>query len=494
MRNTVKIPELITVHAGPPDAPAKNYTIPYTDYIKNVVSRAVSPLWPEEAIRAVIIAAQTYALGRLAEGYYRGKGYGFDITGDDGHDQRFEPDGWVFANVSRLVDELADFYASRAKSQSPIRLTYHDEGERSWSYAPNDAEGDGLTPKLACRRALKGRTAEEILRKAFGDIQILRGNERGAMPARCPLSAGDRGMDVAELQRRLNLISTSFAGIPKVNPAESYYGRSTENAVRAFQRIFELPDTGRADRATLRRIKTVYDLVRRLLKCREAWRLPYPLPTPRTVPQKEGQEGETPFRTLTEGDSGEDVRFAQNLLNIAALYTRTVKQVPPTGVYDRATTESVVDFQLTYGLPPTGDIDLETYEALLSLYNVAYARLNASAFIPQAVPFGGRELRLGSRGDDVYWLQTYLNCAADLYGDVVGRVRVTGTYDAETREAVRAVQQIHGLEPTGIVKEGDWAIIAALYNDCAAARFLEPGILPPSLPRGQRRIDGEGIY
>jgi peptidoglycan hydrolase-like protein with peptidoglycan-binding domain len=190
----------------------------------------------------------------------------------------------------------------------------------------------------------------------------------------------------------------------------------------------------------------------------------------------EGQE--EPFKTLTEGDTGEIVRFAQYLLNFASLYTRTVKPVEPNGVYGRETTESVVDFQRTFGLSPTGDIDSDTFNLLLSLREAAYVRLGDSAYIPEVVPFGGRELRLGSRGDDVVRLQNFLNCVADLYSDTIGRVRVTGVFNAETRDAVRAVQRIHGMPQTGTVKEQDWEIITALYNDCAAARFLLPGQYP----------------
>jgi peptidoglycan hydrolase-like protein with peptidoglycan-binding domain len=472
MLQAAKIPDLITVHAGPPDSPALNYTVPFADYIKNVVSRAVSPLWPEHAIRAVIYAAQTYALRKILDRYYRGRGYDFDITGDADYDQLFEPDFCVFGNINRYVDEQCCIYIAMPGSLTPIELKVTRDG-RGWAYRMACAEDAGaLTAELACRHASKGRTAAEILREAFGDIELVSGrNSDPAQPERdCrPLSLGDRGREVSDLQRRLNLISTSFPGIPKINPADGFFGPSTEAAVRRFQRIFELPDDGMADCATRNHIKVVYDTIRRLLRYREL----HPMPV---MAEVEGQE--EPFKTLTEGDTGEIVRFAQYLLNFASLYTRTVKPVEPNGVYGRETTESVVDFQRTFGLSPTGDIDSDTFNLLLSLREAAYVRLGDSAYIPEVVPFGGRELRLGSRGDDVVRLQNFLNCVADLYSDTIGRVRVTGVFNAETRDAVRAVQRIHGMPQTGTVKEQDWDIITALYNDCAAARFLLPGQYP----------------
>ena len=75
-------------------------------------------------------------------------------------------------------------------------------------------------------------------------------------------------------------------------------------------------------------------------------------------------------------------------------------------------------------------------------------------------------------------LQVYINCAAEIYGDAVGRVGVTGVFGEETRRAVRALQRIHRLPQTGTVGPDDWEMVSALYDDCAAARFLAPGQFP----------------
>ncbi|MGN1410207.1 MAG: spore cortex-lytic protein, partial [Eubacteriales bacterium] len=37
------IPETITVHLGKPDEPARNVTVPFADYIKNVASSEIYP-------------------------------------------------------------------------------------------------------------------------------------------------------------------------------------------------------------------------------------------------------------------------------------------------------------------------------------------------------------------------------------------------------------------------------------------------------------------
>jgi len=67
------IPEEITVHLGEPDAPAKNVTVSFPDYIKNVASSEIFPTWPESAIRANIYAQISFALNRVFTEWYRSR-------------------------------------------------------------------------------------------------------------------------------------------------------------------------------------------------------------------------------------------------------------------------------------------------------------------------------------------------------------------------------------------------------------------------------------
>ena len=78
------IPETITIHLGAPDAPAENVTVPFSDYVKNVVSSEIYPTWEEEAIRANTLAVISFALNRVFTEYYESRGYPFDITSSTG--------------------------------------------------------------------------------------------------------------------------------------------------------------------------------------------------------------------------------------------------------------------------------------------------------------------------------------------------------------------------------------------------------------------------
>ena len=83
------IPRDITVHLGRPEETANNVTVSFPDYIKNVVSSEIFPTWPENALRANIYAAVTFALNRIYTEWYRSRGYDFDITNSTQFDQAF---------------------------------------------------------------------------------------------------------------------------------------------------------------------------------------------------------------------------------------------------------------------------------------------------------------------------------------------------------------------------------------------------------------------
>lgn len=62
----VVVPEFIVVHDGSPrDTTARNYYVRYKDYIKNVASSEIYATWPEDTIRANVLAIMSFTLNRV---------------------------------------------------------------------------------------------------------------------------------------------------------------------------------------------------------------------------------------------------------------------------------------------------------------------------------------------------------------------------------------------------------------------------------------------
>ena len=253
------IPENITVHLGPPNSPAENVTVPFIDYVKNVASSEIFPTWPESALRANIYVIITYALNRIYTEWYRSRGFDFDITSSTQYDQAFVKDRDIFGNISDIVDEIFDSYVVRRGSIEPY-FTQFCNG--------TTVKCSGLSQWGTVDLANRGLTPYEILQYYYGDdIDIVMNAPVAGIEESFPgypLRLGDSENNVKVIQTELNRISENYPAIPKISPVNGVFGTSTENAVRKFQEIFDLPATGVVDKATWYLIKRYYTAVKKL--------------------------------------------------------------------------------------------------------------------------------------------------------------------------------------------------------------------------------------
>ena len=119
------IPEEITVHLGSPSSNAANVTVPFIDYVKNVASSELLPSWPENALKANILAIVTFALNRVYNEWYRSQGYDFDITSTTQYDQKFINNREYFENIGYLVDELFNDYVQTSTGACSALIGLH---------------------------------------------------------------------------------------------------------------------------------------------------------------------------------------------------------------------------------------------------------------------------------------------------------------------------------------------------------------------------------
>ena len=253
MTGTPFIPRTIRVHLGNPDQAADNITISFPDYIKNVASSEIYPTWPEAALRANIYAQISFALNRYYTEWYPSRGYDFDITNSTRFDQSFVPGRDIYDSVSRIVDEIFNSYVVRRGSIEPY-FTQYCNGTTTTC--------DGLSQWGTVALAEEGLGPYDILTRYYGDdIDIVTDapvrNGQPSYPG-TPLRLGDAGNDVQEKQIQLNRISANYPSIPKINPTDGVFGISTDEAVRAFQRIFGLTVDGIIGKATWYRLSYIF--------------------------------------------------------------------------------------------------------------------------------------------------------------------------------------------------------------------------------------------
>lgn len=256
----VVVPEYIVVHDGSPrDTTATNHYVKYKDYIKNVASSEIYATWPENSIRANVLAIMSFTLNRVYTEWYRNRGYDFTITSSTAFDQKWIPERNVYDTISVIVDELFANYLSRPNVRQPI-LTQYCDGRRVT--CPN-----WMTQWGAKELGDQGYSAIEILRYFYGDdMYINTAQEISGIPASWPgytLEQGSSGDKVRQMQEELNVIAGAYPALPKI-AEDGIFGPATENAVREFQSVFGLPVTGTVDYRTWYKISEIYVGVSRI--------------------------------------------------------------------------------------------------------------------------------------------------------------------------------------------------------------------------------------
>ncbi|MBD5485971.1 MAG: peptidoglycan-binding protein [Lachnospiraceae bacterium] len=255
----VVIPEYIIVHDGvPSDSTAANYYVRYRDYIKNVVSSEIYATWPESAIYANTLAIMSFTLNRVYTEWYRNKGYNFTITSSTAYDQKWIYGRNIYSNIDRLVDSIFANYLSRPGVRQPIFTSYCDGKNVTCS---------GLSQWGSKYLGDEGYTPIEIIRYYYGsDMYINTAVAVSGVPSSWPgynLNVGASGDKVLQIQQQLNRIAQNYPAIPRIT-ADGIYGTNTANAVRTFQRVFNLPQTGIVDYPTWYKISEIYVGVSRI--------------------------------------------------------------------------------------------------------------------------------------------------------------------------------------------------------------------------------------
>ncbi len=454
------IPEQIIVHLGAPDSDAMNVTESFASYIKNVASSEIYPTWPEEALRANILAQISVALNRVYTGFYRNKGYNFDITNSPAYDQTYVYQRDIYTNISEIVDEIFNSYIRKGEYIEPLFAEFCDGVE---------VQCNGLEQWGSVELANQGLSYLDILKRYYGnDISIVENVQVGESPALTPsatLREGDTGLEIEILQRRLNRISANFPGIPKIFPADGFFGSSTTESVRKFQEVFNLTADGVVGKATWNSIQAIYNAVKKLY----------------TVSSEGLTVDELSTRypgELSIGASGDGVLTLQYYLSYIALFVQTVLSAGFDGSYGPLTENAVRSFQKTYGLPETGTVDRTTWERIESVYQSLIDEIDYEFYSGRILPFPGRVLRIGIEGNDVRALQEYLNYIADTYPEIP-KSNVDGIFGASTANQVKAFKELFDLsgDPER-VSASTWNSITNIYDDLYSGALVNDGQYP----------------
>ena len=437
------IPRNITVHLGKPDEKAQDITVSFTDYISNVASSELYPTWPRNALIANIYAIISFTMNRIYNEWYRSKGYNFDITSSSIYDQTFKKDRSTYENINNIVEEIFNSYVVKGNGIQPYFTRYCD-GRKTTC--------DGLSQWGSVDLANKGYTPLNILKKYYGnDISIKYNAEVGDIVEGYPgkeIKLGDVGNPVLAIERDLKRIRKNYPAIPNITDTYGIYNNETVEAVKKFQEIFSLPQTGIVDKATWYKIKYIYTSVKKLSDL-----------------YSEGlTEKEASFLyedELNYGDTGIEVEYVHYYLDALAFLDPDIPRLPTNSIYNNNSIAIVKAFQEKYKLPVTGIFTYKDLTVLKDIYNKilkSYTGENKD-YVDDLSP--DYFLVKGVTGKDVKRFQRFL-LAICKYDHSIPGVRVNGVFDDLTERSVKKLQKDYGFEINGIVGPLLWRKVLEL--------------------------------
>ena len=410
--------------------------------------------WPEEALRANIIAQVSLALNRIWTEWYPSRGYSFNITGSPGYDQAYVNGRTVFAVMERLTAELFNTFVQRSGDAEPYFTEYCDgktvtcPGMKQWGTVD---------------RAREGLNALQILRYYYGNrVQLMTTNNIAAIPSSypgSPLRRGSTGTNVRILQKQLSRIAKDYPSFGK--PAVTgTFDEATENSVKKFQKQFGLTADGIVGKATWYKISYIYVSIKDLAE----------LTSEGETAEGIQSAGGWPGTVLRRGSTGSNVEQVQFWLSDLAQFDSSLVRVSVDGSYGAATERAVRAFQQKQSLTADGVVGQTTWNALYAAWVDAQSDLGGTAW-------PGTALRRGDTGMEVRLVQFWLRLAADNYS-ALRTVTVDGSYGAATVSAVTAFQSLFGLTADGVVGRSTWnklkEVGLAVANKIVAAN-VAPG-------------------
>lgn len=260
------------------------------------------------------------------------------------------------------------------------------------------------------------------------------------------LQYGVDGDDVLALQIRLNDLGYYSGNL------SGRYREGTRAAVKAFQKDFDLDVTGIADERTLQALQNAR------------------------------------YRPLQYGSKGEDVKKLQTRLTELGYYKGKIS-----GNYLEGSRYGIELFQEKVGLPKTGVADQETLDAIyMPGAPGRYDDVNETAaptptpqfenflvsddenavepVMPDEAVAFTKKLQYGDSGKQVKKLQQRLTDLGYYTGPI------SGSFQGNTRNAVKTVQTQNAMTVNGVVDEGTWNLI---FNDVT---IVMPDATPKPTP------------
>lgn len=270
------------------------------------------------------------------------------------------------------------------------------------------------------------------------DDKILSEDEFAFSPAYPghPLSVGSFGLSVSIMQSYLNGIKREKYPDMTLLAVDGKFGDATKNTVMQYQSLTGLPVDGIIGLDTWNAIVDDYENI--------------PIPT----------ADEYPGTVLRPGSSGIAVANMQSKLNGLSTVYSAIKVQIVDGKFGQNTTNATRIFQKQFNLAADGLIGPLTWNKIVTVYNEMMKNSNTKV----TTEYPGNIITTGSSGDDVRFIQSYMNRINDYNAYSWNRLVIDGIYGSNTKQTVINFQNKYNLKIDGIVGRNTWNKMLTEFN------------------------------
>lgn len=140
-----------------------------------------------------------------------------------------------------------------------------------------------------------------------------------------------------------------------------------------------------------------------------------------------------------------EIRQIQTMLREISFYDEDIERVIPDGIYGNGTEESVRSFQRKYNLYETGEVDNDTWDKIIEVYDKTH-RENKRSVCIKVIDETAIPIKVGDASASLYVIQAMMLALSGEFANL-DEVAITGIYDSKTQSAAEKIMIISGLEP-----------------------------------------------
>lgn len=152
----------------------------------------------------------------------------------------------------------------------------------------------------------------------------------------------------------------------------------------------------------------------------------------------------------------------QEMLRLVSFENPNIPRLVPDGVFGEETLEAVMVFQRDYGLPVTGVVDQESWDALVRQAGRVEQRLSPPIKV-NGLPDRNGTVGIGERNQALYLVQAMFLALEELFVGVE-KEPVSGVNTQGSVKNLRWLQQRAGFPENGILDQQTWDALARLYQ------------------------------